>query len=52
MNAVGPKYDHAERSDLAKRFFIARWERGRAERERKRERERERERGRSLNSPQ
>jgi hypothetical protein len=30
-----------ERSDLAKRFFIARWERERAERERERERERE-----------
>jgi hypothetical protein len=32
-----------ERSDLAKRFFIARWERERAEGE-QRERERERER--------
>jgi hypothetical protein len=31
-----PQSDHAERSDLAKRFFIARWERERAERERKR----------------
>jgi hypothetical protein len=30
-----------ERSELAKRFFIARWERERAERERERERERE-----------
>jgi hypothetical protein len=28
-----PQSDHAERSDLAKRFFIAGWERGRAERE-------------------
>jgi hypothetical protein len=27
-----------EKSDLAKRFFIARWERERAERERERER--------------
>jgi hypothetical protein len=30
-----------ERSDLAKRFFIAGWERERAERERERERERQ-----------
>jgi hypothetical protein len=30
-----------ERSDLAKRFFVAGWERDRAERERERERERE-----------
>jgi hypothetical protein len=37
-----------ERSDLAKRFFIAGWERERAERER--EREREREKGRYLNT--
>jgi hypothetical protein len=37
-----------ERSDLAKRFFIARWERERAERA-KRER---RERGRGLTTPQ
>jgi hypothetical protein len=29
-----------ERSDLAKRFFIAGWQRERAERERERERER------------
>jgi hypothetical protein len=43
---VGPKSDHVERSDLAKRFFIARW------RERERERKRERERGRGLNIPQ
>jgi hypothetical protein len=40
-----------ERSDLAKRFFIARWERERAEGE-QREREREREKGRCLNTPQ
>jgi hypothetical protein len=33
---VGPKYDHAERSDLARRFFIARWERERAKRVRER----------------
>jgi hypothetical protein len=26
---VGPKSDHVERSDLAKRFFIAQWERER-----------------------
>jgi hypothetical protein len=31
---VGPKSDHVERSDLAKRFFIAGWERERAKRER------------------
>jgi hypothetical protein len=37
---VGPKSDHMERSDLAKRFFIAGWERERAESQ-----ERERERG-------
>jgi hypothetical protein len=30
---VGPKTDHVERSDLAKRFFIAGWERERAKRE-------------------
>jgi hypothetical protein len=39
---VGPKNDHVERSDLAKRFFIAGWEResaNRAERERERQRE-------------
>jgi hypothetical protein len=34
---VGPKNDHVERSDLAKRFFIARWERERAKRKRVRE---------------
>jgi hypothetical protein len=47
-----PQSDHVERSDLAKRFFIARWERGRAERERERERERkrEREKGKGLNT--
>jgi hypothetical protein len=26
---VGPKSDHVERSDLAKKFFIAEWERER-----------------------
>jgi hypothetical protein len=36
-----------ERSDLAKRFFIARWERERAE-SRERERERERESGKGF----
>jgi hypothetical protein len=36
---VGPKSDHVERSDLAKRFFIAGWEREKAKRA-KRERER------------
>jgi hypothetical protein len=36
-----------ERSDLAKRFFIAGWERERAESQ-----EREREKGRCLNTPQ
>jgi hypothetical protein len=43
-----------ERSDLAKRFFIAGWERERAEsQKREREkRERERETGRGLNTPQ
>jgi hypothetical protein len=30
---VGPKSDHVERSDLAKRFFTAGWERERAKRE-------------------
>jgi hypothetical protein len=38
-----------ERSDLAKRFFIARWEREKAKRAK---RGRERERGRGLNTPQ
>jgi hypothetical protein len=33
---VGPKSDHVERSDLAKRVFIARWERERAKRKRER----------------
>jgi hypothetical protein len=55
-----PQSDHAERSDLAKRFFIAgqaRSERHGGEREREREREREsqeskREKGRGLNIPQ
>jgi hypothetical protein len=36
--------DHAERSDLAKRFFIAGWERERAKKRK--------ERGRGLNTPQ
>jgi hypothetical protein len=41
----GPQNDHVERSDLAKKFFIAGWERERARRaERERERERERQR--------
>jgi hypothetical protein len=31
---VGPKSDHVERSDLAKRFFIAGWERESAKGER------------------
>jgi hypothetical protein len=31
-----PQSDHAERSDLAKRFFIAGWERERAKKERDR----------------
>jgi hypothetical protein len=44
---VGPKNAHVERSDLAKRFFIAGWERERAESQ-----EREGERGRGLNTPQ
>jgi hypothetical protein len=44
-----PQSDHVERSDLAKRFFIAGWERERAERERERQRERG-ERGRGLNT--
>jgi hypothetical protein len=34
-----PQSDHVEKSDLAKRFFIAGWERERAKRERERERE-------------
>jgi hypothetical protein len=38
-----PQSDHLERSDLAKRFFVAGWERERAERERG---------GRGLNTPQ
>jgi hypothetical protein len=42
---VGPKSDHVERSDLAKRFFIAGWERERAKRERSRK-------GRGLNTSQ
>jgi hypothetical protein len=39
-----PQSDHVERGDLAKRFFIAGWERERATRWR--------ERGRGLNTPQ
>jgi hypothetical protein len=42
-----PQSDHVERSDLAKRFFIAGWERERAERAK-----REGEKGRGLNTPQ
>jgi hypothetical protein len=42
-----PQNDHVERSDLAKRFFIAGWERERAESQ-----QREGERGRGLNTPQ
>jgi hypothetical protein len=42
---VGPKSDHMERSDLAKRFFIAGWERERAKGERSRK-------GRGLNTSQ
>jgi hypothetical protein len=40
VRKCGPQSDHVERSDLAKRFFIAWWERERAERAKK-ERERE-----------
>jgi hypothetical protein len=40
-----PQNDHVERSDLAKRFFIARWEREKAERAK-----RGGERGRGLNT--
>jgi hypothetical protein len=43
---VGPKSDHVERSDLAKIFFIAGWEKDRAERAK-----RERERGQRLKYP-
>jgi hypothetical protein len=35
VGKVGPKNDHVERSDLAKRFFIAGWERESQERSRK-----------------
>jgi hypothetical protein len=41
VRKYGPQNDHVERSDLAKRFFIAGWER-----------EREGERGRGLTTPQ
>jgi hypothetical protein len=47
VKKCGPQNDHMERSDLAKRFFITRWERERAESQ-----EREGERGRGLNTPQ
>jgi hypothetical protein len=47
LENVGPKSDHVERSDLAKRLFIARWER----REPREPRERSR-KGRGLNTPQ
>jgi hypothetical protein len=36
----GPQNDHMERSDLAKRFFIARWERERERESQERARER------------
>jgi hypothetical protein len=39
VRKCGPQNDHVERSDVAKRFFIAWWERERTERA-KRERER------------
>jgi hypothetical protein len=42
----GPQNDHVERSDLAKRFFIAGWERERAKRAKKEGG------GRGLNTPQ
>jgi hypothetical protein len=35
-----PQNDHVERSDLAKRFFIARWERERTKRAKREKRER------------
>jgi hypothetical protein len=44
---IGPKSDYVERSDLAKRFFIAGCKRERAESQ-----EREGERGGGLNTPQ
>jgi hypothetical protein len=47
VRKCGPQNDHVERSDLAKRFFIVRWERERAESQK-----REGERGRGLNTPQ
>jgi hypothetical protein len=37
-----PQNDHVERSDLAKRFFIAGWERERAKRAKRAKRKRER----------
>jgi hypothetical protein len=42
-----PQNDHVETSDLAKRFFIAGWER-----EREESQESKGERGRGLNTPQ
>jgi hypothetical protein len=33
VRKCGPQNDHVERSDLAKRFFIARWEREKGKRE-------------------
>jgi hypothetical protein len=47
VRKCGPQSDHVEMSDLAKRFFIAGWERERAESQ-----EREGERGRGLSTPQ
>jgi hypothetical protein len=47
VRKCGPQNDHVESSDLAKRFFIAGWERERAESQ-----EREGERGRGLNTLQ
>jgi hypothetical protein len=41
-----PQSDHAERSDLAKRFFIAGWERERAKRAK-----REKQEGQGLKYP-
>jgi hypothetical protein len=43
---VGPKSDHMEKSDLAKRFFIAGWERERAKRAK-----REKQKGQGLKYP-
>jgi hypothetical protein len=46
LENVGPKSDHVEGSDLAKRFFIARWETERAERAK-----REKQEGQGLKYP-